>query len=86
MAVLFCGIGLIAAGFAVIVARQIAGGIVVDQLVTDESVKPAAEAAWSIAHLADDQHRHHRDRRRRALRRSPAGSPRRPARPAPPAG
>ena len=47
--VLFYGIGLIAAGFAVIVARQIAGGIVVDQLVVDESVKPAAEAAWSIS-------------------------------------
>jgi hypothetical protein len=47
--VLFCGIGLIAAGFAVIVFRQIAGGIVVDQLVVDESVKPAAEAAWSIS-------------------------------------
>jgi hypothetical protein len=47
--VLFCGIGLIAAGFAVIVARQITGGIVVDQLVVDESVKPAAEAAWSIS-------------------------------------
>jgi hypothetical protein len=49
VAVLFSGIGLIAAGFAVIVARQIAGGIVVDQLVVDENVKPAAEAAWSIA-------------------------------------
>ncbi|MEX2447723.1 MAG: SHOCT domain-containing protein [Solirubrobacterales bacterium] len=47
--VLFCGIGLAAAGFAVIVAREIAGGIVVDQLVNDESVKPAAEEAWSIA-------------------------------------
>jgi Short C-terminal domain len=46
--VLFCGIGLIAAGFAVIVFREIAGGIVVDQLVKDESVKPAAEATWSI--------------------------------------
>ncbi len=46
--VLFCGIGLIAAGFAVIVARQIAGGIVVGQLVERRSVKPAAEAAWSI--------------------------------------
>jgi hypothetical protein len=45
---LFCGIGLVAAGFAVIVFRQIAGGIVVDQLVTDESVRPAAEATWSI--------------------------------------
>jgi hypothetical protein len=47
--VLFCGVGLIAAGFAVIVAREIAGGIVVDQLVTDDSVRPAAEAAWSIS-------------------------------------
>ncbi len=46
--VLFSGIGLIAAGFAVIVARQIAGGIVVDQLVEKESAKPAGEAAWSI--------------------------------------
>jgi hypothetical protein len=47
--VLFCGVGLIAAGFAVIVAREIAGGVVVDQLVKEESVKPAAEAAWSIS-------------------------------------
>ncbi len=47
--VLFSGVGLIAAGFAVIVAREIAGGIVVDQLVTVESAKPAGEAAWSIA-------------------------------------
>ena len=47
--VLFCGIGLVAAGFAVIVARQVAGGIVVDQLVVNESVKPAAEETWSIA-------------------------------------
>jgi hypothetical protein len=46
--VLFCGIGLIAAGFAVIVVRHIAGGIVVDQLVDAESAKPAGEAAWSI--------------------------------------
>ncbi|MEZ5077315.1 MAG: SHOCT domain-containing protein [Solirubrobacterales bacterium] len=46
--VLSSGIGLIAAGFVVIVARQIAGGIVVDQLVKTESVKPAGEAAWSI--------------------------------------
>jgi hypothetical protein len=47
--VLYSGIGLVAAGFAVIVAREIAGGIVVDQLVTTESAKPAGEAAWSIA-------------------------------------
>jgi hypothetical protein len=47
--ILSCGVGLIAAGFAVIVAREIAGGVVVDQLVKEESVKPAAEAAWSIS-------------------------------------
>ncbi len=47
--ILFCGIGLIAAGFAVIVARHVAGGIVVGQLVVDESAKPAGEATWSIA-------------------------------------
>jgi hypothetical protein len=46
--VLYCGVGLIAAGFAVIVAREVAGGVVVGQLVEEESVKPAAEAAWSI--------------------------------------
>lgn len=48
VAVLFSGIGLIAAGFAVVIARHVAGGIVVDQLVTTQSVKPAGEAAWSI--------------------------------------
>jgi hypothetical protein len=47
--VLYSGIGLVAAGFAVIVFREIAGGIVVDQLVRTDSVKPAGEAAWSIA-------------------------------------
>ena len=46
--VLFCGVGLIASGFAVIVAREISGGIVVDQLVVEESARPAAEATWSI--------------------------------------
>jgi hypothetical protein len=46
--VLYCGVGLIAAGFAVIVFREVAGGIVVGQLVEEESVKPAAESAWSI--------------------------------------
>jgi hypothetical protein len=46
--VLYCGVGLVAAGFAVIVAREVAGGIVVGQLVDEESVKPAAEATWSI--------------------------------------
>ncbi len=47
--VLFCGLGLIAAGFAVLVAREVAGGIVVGQLVADQSIEPAAEEAWTIA-------------------------------------
>lgn len=47
--VLYSGIGLVAAGFAVIVFREIAGGVVVDQLVATESAKPAGEATWSIA-------------------------------------
>jgi hypothetical protein len=47
--VLFCGIGLIAAGFAVIVARQVSGGIVVGALVKQESVRPAADRTWAIA-------------------------------------
>jgi len=47
--VLFCGVGLVAAGFASIVLREVAGGVVVGQLVDEESVKPAAEATWSIA-------------------------------------
>lgn len=46
--VLLSGAGLIAAGFAAVVFRHIAGGIVVDNLVRTENVKPAAEAAWSI--------------------------------------
>jgi hypothetical protein len=47
--VLYSGIGLVAAGFLVIVFREIAGGIVVDQLVVADSAKPAGEATWSIA-------------------------------------
>lgn len=46
--VLYSGIGLIAAGFAAIVFRHVAGGIVVGQLVRNDNVKPAGEAAWSI--------------------------------------
>ncbi|MFL5899096.1 MAG: SHOCT domain-containing protein [Solirubrobacterales bacterium] len=46
--VLYSGIGLIAAGFAAIVFRHVAGGIVVGQLVKNDSVQPAGEAAWSI--------------------------------------
>jgi hypothetical protein len=33
----------------VVVAREVAGGIVVGQLVVDESVQPAGDAAWSIS-------------------------------------
>ena len=47
--VLFCGIGLIASGFAVLVAREVTGGIIVDQLVTNDSVRPAAGEAWAIS-------------------------------------
>jgi hypothetical protein len=47
--VLYCGVGLIAAGFASIVLREVAGGIVVNALVEEESVRPAAEETWSIA-------------------------------------
>jgi hypothetical protein len=48
MTVLFSGVGLIIAGILVVILRKVAGGIVVDQLVKQENVKPAAEAAWSI--------------------------------------
>jgi hypothetical protein len=46
--VLFSGIGLIVAALLVLVLRHVAGGVIVDQLVKQENVKPAAEAAWSI--------------------------------------
>lgn len=46
--VLLSGVGLIAAGFAAVVFRHVAGGIVVGQLVQNDSVKPAGEAVWSI--------------------------------------
>jgi hypothetical protein len=43
-----CGIGLLFAGAAALVARGLAGDAVVDALATTESVRPAAQAAWSI--------------------------------------
>lgn len=46
--VLFSGVALVVAALLVLVLRQVAGGIVVDQLVKQENIKPAAEAAWSI--------------------------------------
>src|SRR5215211_3997422 len=42
-----CGIGFLFAGAAALVARTLAGNAVVDALATTESVRPAAEAAWS---------------------------------------
>lgn len=42
------GIGFVAAGVAVLVARKIGGDVVVDSLTTTESVRPAAESAWTI--------------------------------------
>lgn len=46
--VFYCSVALIAAGFALIVARHVAGQIIVNQLVTNESVKAAGNATWSI--------------------------------------
>ena len=43
-----CGIGLVFAGVTVLVARALAGNAVVDALATTESVRPAAEATWSV--------------------------------------
>ena len=43
-----CGIGLVFAGAAALVARSLAGDEVVNTLATTDSVRPAAEAAWSI--------------------------------------
>jgi hypothetical protein len=46
---LYCGVGLVAAGFAVIVFREVAGGIVVGQLVEQGSIRPAADRTWDIS-------------------------------------
>ncbi len=43
------GFGLLLAGAAALVARKLAGDAVVGSLVSTESVRPAAEAAWSIS-------------------------------------
>jgi hypothetical protein len=43
-----CGIGLVVAGAAALLARSLAGNAVVDALTSAESVKPAVEATWSI--------------------------------------
>ena len=43
-----CGIGLLFAGAAALIARKLAGGAVVDALATTAGIQPAAEAAWDI--------------------------------------
>ncbi|HEU0024851.1 MAG TPA: hypothetical protein VFQ12_09485 [Thermoleophilaceae bacterium] len=43
-----CGIGFIFAGAVALVARSLAGGALVDELASTESVRPAVEATWSI--------------------------------------
>jgi Short C-terminal domain len=43
------GIGFVAAGVGALVAHNLAGGAVVDSLATTDSVRPAAESAWSIS-------------------------------------
>ena len=43
------GFGLLLAGAAALVARMMAGNAVVGALASTESVRPAAEAAWSIS-------------------------------------
>jgi Short C-terminal domain len=45
--VLASGIGLIIAGIVVLILRELAGNVLVDQLAS-ESAKPAADATWSI--------------------------------------
>ena len=47
-AVRACGVALIAVGIAVLVARSVAGGIVVDALANTDAVRPAADAVWGI--------------------------------------
>jgi hypothetical protein len=47
-AVRSCGIAFIAVGVAVLVARSVAGGIIVNTLAKTDAVRPAADAVWSI--------------------------------------
>jgi hypothetical protein len=43
-----CGIAFLAAGLGALVARSLAGTVVVNELSSTESVRPAIEAAWEI--------------------------------------
>jgi hypothetical protein len=47
-AVRACGVAFVCVGVAVLVARSIAGGIIVNELAKTESVRPAADAVWGI--------------------------------------
>jgi hypothetical protein len=47
-AVRACGFAFVAVGIVVLVARSIAGGIVVDTLAKTDAVRPAADAVWGI--------------------------------------
>jgi len=44
-----CGVGFIAMGVGALVARELAGGEVVDALATTASVEPAVQATWTIS-------------------------------------
>lgn len=46
--ILWCGLGLIAAGIAVLAVRKVAGDAVVEALVENESATDAGNATWSI--------------------------------------
>ncbi|MDX6651428.1 MAG: hypothetical protein QOJ38_209 [Solirubrobacterales bacterium] len=48
MVALGYGLGLIAAAVAALALRKVAGGLVVDDLLRNESARPAAEATWAI--------------------------------------
>lgn len=43
-----CGVAFVAVGILVLVARSIAGGIVVDTLAKTDAVRPAVDAVWGI--------------------------------------
>jgi Short C-terminal domain len=47
-AVRACGVAFICVGIAVLVARSIAGGIIVNELAKTDAVRPAADAVWGI--------------------------------------
>jgi len=44
-----CGAGLVVAGTGALIARSLAGDLVVDDVATTAAVHPAAEATWTIA-------------------------------------